>query len=193
MKIPTLWISLLWYGTVVAYSGPSISSSTTRRGFIHRELVKSSILLPFISFELAHPLPAVAASTNKDVQLVVQTASDLKACTSDIDLFLKGLSSEVPIEGAPKLPSQISFKVFQSLAKLAKDVPTAKFEADDFLGLAAEYAEHAGSARDYSKLSKMGRIGENGSEEVVIFYAKKTANEVEETEKILKVLALAVE
>ena len=38
----------------------------------------------------------------------------------------------------------------------------------------------------------MGRVGENGSEEVVL-YAKKAVEETKETEKALKVLGLAIE
>jgi hypothetical protein len=41
--------------------------------------------------------------------------------------------------------------------------------------------------------SKMGRVGENGSEEVAVFYAKKAVEETKETEKALKVLGLAIE
>eukprot|EP00546_Thalassionema_frauenfeldii_P014163 CAMPEP_0178909992 /NCGR_PEP_ID=MMETSP0786-20121207/8847_1 /TAXON_ID=186022 /ORGANISM="Thalassionema frauenfeldii, Strain CCMP 1798" /LENGTH=120 /DNA_ID=CAMNT_0020582189 /DNA_START=161 /DNA_END=520 /DNA_ORIENTATION=- len=119
----------------------------------------------------------------KDVLLVQETASQLKACTSQLARFEEGLSAADPIEDAPKLPPQISFKVFQTLNSRANDVPKENFEADDFLGLAAEYAEHAGAARDYAKLAKMGRVGENGSEEVAVFYAKKAAEEAKETEK----------
>jgi hypothetical protein len=41
--------------------------------------------------------------------------------------------------------------------------------------------------------SKMGRVGENGSEEVAVFYAKKAVEETKETEKALKALCLAIE
>ena len=36
-------------------------------------------------------------------------------------------------------------------------------------------------------------VGENGSEEVAVFYAKKAVEETKETEKALKVLGLAIE
>ena len=39
----------------------------------------------------------------------------------------------------------------------------------------------------------IGRVGENGSEEVAVFYAKKAVEETKETEKALKVLGLAIE
>ena len=37
----------------------------------------------------------------------------------------------------------------------------------------------------------MGRVGENGSEEVAVFYAKKAVEETKETEKALKVLGFS--
>ena len=39
----------------------------------------------------------------------------------------------------------------------------------------------------------MGRVGENGSEEVAVFYAKKAVEETKETEKALQVLGSAIE
>lgn len=164
------------------------SSSSTRRRFI-QSAASSTLLAPF----LVASNPAVAADNTNDVLLVQQRISELKVCTSQLALFQEGLSAAEPMENAPKLPQQISFKVFQALSSKAKNVPKEDFEADDFLGLAAEYAEHAGSARDYAKLAKMGRVGENGSEEVAVFYAKKAVEETKETEKILRVLGLAIE
>jgi len=78
----------------------------------------------------------------------------------------------------PKLPGQISFRIFQGLVSskkvVLKDVPESDFVAnDDFIGIAAEYSEHAGAGRDFYKLALLGRTGENGSNDVVFFYAKK--------------------
>mmetsp|Transcript_17329 Transcript_17329/g.25604 ORF Transcript_17329/g.25604 Transcript_17329/m.25604 type:complete len:185 (+) Transcript_17329:92-646(+) len=170
--------------TATAYS----ITSSNRRQFLE-SAASSTLLAPFV----VASNPALAADNSKDILLVQQRIAELKACTSQLTLFQQSLSAAEPMEDAPKLPPQISFKVFQSLSNRANDVPKENFEADDFLGLAAEYAEHAGSARDFSKLAKMGRLGENGSEEVAVFYAKKAAEETKETEKILKVLGLALE
>lgn len=164
------------------------TSSSTRRQLI-QSAASSTLLAPL----LVASNPAVAAANINDVLLVQQRISELKVCTSQLDLFQEGLSAAEPMESAPKLPQQISFKVFQTLSSKAKNVPKEAFEVDDFLGLAAEYAEHAGSARDYAKLARMGRVGENGSEEVAVFYAKKAVEETKETEKALKVLGLAIE
>ena len=56
-----------------------------------------------------------------------------------------------------------------------------------------EYAEHAGAARDLFKLSKLGRVGENGSEEVAKGYAKRCADEAKAASALLDVLAMAVQ
>ena len=66
------------------------------------------------------------------------------------------------------------------------------FPAEDFMAVATDYAEHAGAARDLFKLSKLGRSGENGSEEVAKNYAKRCADEVRAASALLGVLALAV-
>ena len=62
----------------------------------------------------------------------------------------------------------------------------------DYLEVAAEYAEHAGAARDLYKLAKLGRSGENGSEEVAKAYAKRCVEEVQQASALLTVLAAAV-
>ena len=97
----------------------------------------------------------------------------------------------------PKLPGQISFRIFQGLVSskkvVLKDVPESDFVAnDDFIGIAAEYSEHAGAGRDFYKLALLGRTGENGSNDVVFFYAKKSIEELKEASKCLQTLAVSV-
>ena len=95
-------------------------------------------------------------------------------------------------EDTPRLPAQVPFRVFQGLTSKAKDLPDLNFDSSDFIGIATEYAEHAGSERDYTKLTRLGRTGGNGSEDVVIFYTKKAVKEVKEAEILLQVLAKSV-
>eukprot|EP00588_Corethron_pennatum_P013452 CAMPEP_0194275896 /NCGR_PEP_ID=MMETSP0169-20130528/8614_1 /TAXON_ID=218684 /ORGANISM="Corethron pennatum, Strain L29A3" /LENGTH=192 /DNA_ID=CAMNT_0039019473 /DNA_START=33 /DNA_END=611 /DNA_ORIENTATION=- len=187
-------VALLLLGYVGAYTGSKApvfgtNSGHDRRQILQRGLaVSSSVLAPWWT-----AASAASAASSENLQTLQQTSAALKKCTAQTDLFLRGLSSEDPPPDAPRLPPQISLRVFQGLAPRAKNVPALNFEADDFLGTAAEYAEHAGSARDYAKLAKLGRIGENGSEEVAVFYAKKAAEEMVETEKTLQILLLAVQ
>ena len=95
-------------------------------------------------------------------------------------------------EDTPRLPAQVPFRVFQGLTSKAKDLPDLNFDSSDFIGIATKYAEHAGSERDYTKLARLGRTEGNGSEDVVIFYAKKAVEEVKEAEILLQVLAKSV-
>mmetsp|Transcript_50848 Transcript_50848/g.99457 ORF Transcript_50848/g.99457 Transcript_50848/m.99457 type:complete len:200 (-) Transcript_50848:129-728(-) len=190
-------VALLLLGYAGAYTGSTApvfggSSGNDRRQILQRGLaVSSSVLAPWWTALVAPPPAAAAGSEN--LRTLQQTSAALQQCTAQTDLFLRGLVSVDPLPDAPRLPPQISLRVFQGLAPRAKNVPARNFEADDFLGTAAEYAEHAGSARDYAKLAQLGRIGENGSEEVAVFYAKKAAEELVETEKTLQILVLAVQ
>jgi len=177
----------------------STTGSTTRnrRGFL-LDGAATFIAPAILSFSSAaimvKPLPAQAA-INKDVELVQETEIQLKSLCDQIDKYYNGLliveGGNIP-EDTPKLPAQVPFRVFQGLTSKAKDLPDLNFDSSDFIGIAAEYAEHAGSARDYTKLARLGRTGENGSEDVVIFYAKKAVEELKEAEILLQVLAKSV-
>jgi len=107
------------------------------------------------------------------------------------------------VDSSAKLPRQVPLKSFQATEKLAKSVDTAKLvgeiegsdgfmPAEDYLAVATEYAEHAGAARDLAKLAKLGRVGENGSEEVARGYAKRCVEELQATSALLMVLAASV-
>jgi len=179
-------ITALFSGSTEAYTVTTkTASNNNRRQFLG--LIAGAATLP----TAAH----AAGNSNKDIPTLQQTAIELKACTTQIDLFISNLASEIPIPNAPTPPLQIPFRVLQGLSSKAHSVhvPSVDFEADDFLGVAAEYAEHAGSLRDLVKLAKLGRIGENGSEEVAMVYAKKAAEELKEAEKALSVLVMAVQ
>eukprot|EP00587_Corethron_hystrix_P013379 CAMPEP_0113303658 /NCGR_PEP_ID=MMETSP0010_2-20120614/3984_1 /TAXON_ID=216773 ORGANISM="Corethron hystrix, Strain 308" /NCGR_SAMPLE_ID=MMETSP0010_2 /ASSEMBLY_ACC=CAM_ASM_000155 /LENGTH=200 /DNA_ID=CAMNT_0000157695 /DNA_START=64 /DNA_END=666 /DNA_ORIENTATION=- /assembly_acc=CAM_ASM_000155 len=196
VPIPIILLLLLapsWAYTDWKFYDSATASRSNRRKIIRKGIaVFSPVVAPWL-IDLAKPPLAFAAKSDKDVQTLQQTSIDLKSCTSQADLFFRGLISEETLPDAPMLPAQISLRIFQSLAPLARNVPALNFEAEDFLGVAAEYAEHAGSARDYVKLAKLGRIGENGSEDLAVFYAKKAVEEVKETEKALQVLVQAVQ
>eukprot|EP00592_Proboscia_alata_P000238 CAMPEP_0194374288 /NCGR_PEP_ID=MMETSP0174-20130528/22692_1 /TAXON_ID=216777 /ORGANISM="Proboscia alata, Strain PI-D3" /LENGTH=193 /DNA_ID=CAMNT_0039153767 /DNA_START=78 /DNA_END=659 /DNA_ORIENTATION=+ len=181
-------ITELLSGSTEAYTVTTkTASNNNRRQFLG--LIAGAATLPTAG--VAH------AAGKSDIPTLQQTAIELKACTTQIDLFISNLASESPIPNAPTPPLQIPFRVLQGLSSKAHSVhthvPSVDFEADDFLGVAAEYAEHAGSLRDLVKLAKLGRIGENGSEEVAMVYAKKAAEELKETEKALSVLVMAVQ
>ena len=51
----------------------------------------------------------------------------------------------------------------------------------------------AGAARDLAKLAALGRVGENGSEEVAKGYAKRCVEEVQAASALLSVLATSVQ
>ena len=60
------------------------------------------------------------------------------------------------------------------------------------MAVASEYAEHAAAARDLAKLAQLGRIGENGSDEVVKGYAQRCVVEVKEAATLLSALAMGI-
>eukprot|EP00747_Dinoflagellata_sp_TGD_P066689 gnl/TRDRNA2_/TRDRNA2_154929_c0_seq1.p1 gnl/TRDRNA2_/TRDRNA2_154929_c0~~gnl/TRDRNA2_/TRDRNA2_154929_c0_seq1.p1 ORF type:complete len:301 (+),score=57.20 gnl/TRDRNA2_/TRDRNA2_154929_c0_seq1:49-951(+) len=135
--------------------------------------------------------PRVAVADETDAAKVAAASSKLKAIVSNINEFTTAVASEAE---DVKLPAQISFRTFQALAKSAHNVEgQTTFEPTDYLEVAAEYAEHAGAARDFFKLSKLGRAGENGSQEVAMDYAKRCGEELQAASALLDVLSLAVQ
>jgi hypothetical protein len=148
---------------------------------------------------LSRPYPS-QADIIADERLLKVSAAELKGVVSGIKEFEQAVGSE---GNDVKLPSQVPLRVFQKLESKAHDVTLRAasddgsddgfFPAEDFLAVATEYAEHAGAARDLFKLSKLGRVGENGSEEVAKGYAKRCADEAKAASALLDVLAMAVQ
>ena len=148
---------------------------------------------------LGRPSPTVA-EVLADINTLKITSSQLKGIVSNIDAFTASVASET---SDVKLPAQVPLRVFQKLEAKAHDVTLRKasedgtddgfFPAEDFLAVAQDYAEHAGAARDLYKLSKLGRVGENGSDDVAISYAKRCGEEARAASALLEVLALAVQ
>lgn len=163
--------------------GPALLS---RRHLLQRTALVSgsAVLAPLTQF--APPSFAKAAD---DVELIKTTCAAYKSALSDKAVFVSDLSAE---GSTVAIPAQIPAITFQDLAKIARSVE-GKIDADDFPFVAVEYAEHAGAARDFAKLSKLGRIGENGSAEVAAVYAEKCAVELEEAAVLLEALREAVE
>ena len=90
------------------------------------------------------------------------------------------------------MPPQVPAITFQRLSKTAHSVEN-KIESDDFPYVAVEYAEVAGAARDYFKLARIGRVGENGSPEVAAEYARLCVVKIEEASVLLDTLREAIE
>jgi len=133
------------------------------------------VALPFLPL-----ISANAASTSVAVESLRTYSKYLSEIAGmDEGSFIDDVSSGD--EGKVKLPQQISLVTFQKLAPLSKTIqlPSGEpFEAEDFLFVVADYAEAAGAARDLFRLSKLGRIGENGGEDVARDYAKRCRSEV---------------
>lgn len=180
-----------------AYTPPSTNkpasyfSQPTRRHLLQRGTaltigVGSTILTPLTQF----PQPSLAgAKATDDIELIKSTVELYKLTLSDKSKFVTELAAENSIT---KLPPQVPTITFQNLAKIAHTVEN-KFDADEFPFVAIEYAEHAGAARDFAKLAKLGRIGENGSAEVALAYAEKCVVELEEAYVLLDTLYQALE
>ena len=141
-----------------------------------------------------------ATSNSADSTLIQNTAMELAEVAQHLDQLEEALAA---VDSSAKLPRQVPLKSFQATEKLAKSVDTAKLvgeiegsdgfmPAEDYLAVATEYAEHAGAARDLAKLAKLGRVGENGSEEVARGYAKRCVEELQATSALLMVLAASV-
>jgi len=150
----------------------------------------------------APPSMAAAPESNADAKLLAATAAQLKAVLTDPakledQIFQDGDGSKPPTWDRP-FPSQVPRVSLQSLEKYAHDVVSESFggdgvfPAEDFLAVASEYAEHAGAARDLYKLSKLGRVGENGSEQVARDYAKRCVGELKAASPLLDALAASV-
>ena len=142
------------------------------------------------------PSMAEAATTiasKADIELI-QTPSDrYRLALRDKEKFIADMATEQQDITTSPLPPQIPAITFQKLSKFAHNVDGKLDDADDFPFVAIEYAEHAGAARDFAKLSRLGRIGENGSPEVALDYAKRCVLELEEASVILDTLRQAVE
>ena len=117
--------------------------------------------------------------------LLLETSAALNTLVKDMARFKEGLILDD--KAYPQLPAQIGFAKLQKLAAKARDDPE-----NDFLEVASEYAEHASAARDLVKLARLGRQGENGSEDVVKLYADRAVGEVELAASSLSVLASLV-
>ena len=173
-------------------SEPDLPAISRRREFLNSLALSSGAVI------LSSGEPAFADVIG-DERLLTATALELKTVVQNLDSFTTAVASET---SEVKLPSQVPRTVFQRLEKNAHDVTVRDaapdgsddgfFPAEDFMAVATDYAEHAGAARDLFKLSKLGRSGENGSEEVAKNYAKRCADEVRAASALLGVLALAV-
>lgn len=163
---------------------------------------RAFVAAPFIAAAAVSALPSAswaAGKENPDVAVLSSTALELRKLLADS----KGLEAALAAENAAdvvKLPRQVPRITFQKVEKLAKDVEADQggfeegfFPAEDFMIVATEYAEHAGAARDLAKLAALGRVGENGSEEVAKGYAKRCVEEVQAASALLSVLATSVQ
>jgi hypothetical protein len=165
---------------------PSITPTVSRRQLLQRTAVIGgfAFLAPLTQF----PQPSLA-NTAEDIELIKSARDLYKSALKDKATFVADLAAE---NSSTKIPQQPSAITFQNLAKVAHNVGE-KLDADDFPFVAVEYAEHAGAARDFAKLSKLGRIGENGSAEVALAYAEKCVEELEEASVLLDTLCQALE
>ena len=167
---------------------PSVKPATiSRRHLLQRTALigGSAVLAPLTQF----PQPSLAKKAD-DIELIKSTCDLYKSALKDKAAFVAGLASE---DSSTKIPPQIPSITFQNLAKVAHAVDGGLDDADDFPFVAVEYAEHAGMARDFAKLSKLGRVGENGSAEVALAYAEKCVVELEEASVLLDTLRQALE
>jgi len=162
-------------------------------------LLKTTFVGTAASFLIQQPSMAEAATaiaSKADIELIKTTSDRYRLALIDKDKFIADMATEQDTTTSgtvvSPLPPQIPAITFQKLSKFAHNV-VGKLEADDFPFVAIEYAEHAGAARDFAKLSRLGRIGENGSPEVALDYAKRCLLELEEASVILDTLRQAVE
>mmetsp|Transcript_54119 Transcript_54119/g.114983 ORF Transcript_54119/g.114983 Transcript_54119/m.114983 type:complete len:194 (-) Transcript_54119:356-937(-) len=180
------WSSL----SALAYRASSSSRpALSRRRALHRTAAAGAAALsPFLS---RRPPPAIAKTPAEEIELVRSTAETYRAVLGDRESFLTELAAED--SSAVKLPPQVPAIAFQKLAGKAHGVEGKSFDADDFPFLAVEYAESAGAARDYFKLAKLGRTGENGGAEVAMEYARQCVAKLEEASVTLETLREAIE
>ena len=181
------------------FSLPSVNSLSNLPALGRRDFLGFSVT----SAAAVASAPAFAAAppSNSDFMLLATTAAELKEALKDPAkledaIFLVGEGSA---GGQTRpFPNQVPRLTFQSLEKYAHDVVSESFggdgvfPAEDYLAVASEYSEHAGAARDLFKLSKLGRVGENGSEQVARDYAKRCVGELQAASPLLEALAASV-
>ena len=202
--VVVLVLSVISLPIVISYSHSSSTSTTktsttkltTRRDmllkttFIGTAAAASFLLIQQPSMAEA----ATAAIASKaDIELIQTTSDRYRLALKDKEKFIADMATEQQDITTSPLPPQIPAITFQKLSKFAHNVDGKLDDADDFPFVAIEYAEHAGAARDFAKLSRLGRIGENGSPEVALDYAKRCVLELEEASVILDTLRQAVE
>jgi hypothetical protein len=167
------------------------ANSNRRPAFSRRQLLDRTAALGISAiFPLTQlPQTALAKGYDEEIGSVNSASESYRAVLKNKATFV----SELAAEGSTsKLPPQVPAITFQKLAKVAHDVE-GKIEADDFPYLAVEYAELAGAARDYFKLAKLGRVGENGGPEVALEYAQQCVAKLEEASVVLDTLLEAVQ
>lgn len=169
---------------------PSIDTALV---FSRRNMLFQTTLLGGTAFgtQFSKPAEAAAKVRGADAELIKTTSDGYHSALADKDRFVADLASDDASAPSP-LPPQIPAIMFQKLAKVAHGVD-GKMDADDFQFVAIEYAEHAGAARDFARLSRLGRIGENGSAEVALDYAKRCLIELEEASVVLDTLCQAID
>jgi len=175
------------------------SASNKRPAFSRRQLLQrtaaatsaSTVLFPALMTQLIAPQTALArGGFDEEIASLRITSDGYHLALKDRDSFVASLAAED--SASLTLAPQVSAVTFQKLSKIAHAVD-GKIEADDFPYLAVEYAELAGAARDYFKLAKLGRVGENGGPEVALGYARDCAEKMEEASVVLDTLREAVE
>ena len=204
--VVVLVLSVISLPIVISYAGHSSSTSTTKTSTTTKLTTRRDMLLKttFVgtaaaaSFLLVQqPSMAEAATaaiaSKADIDLIQTTSDRYRFALTDKEKFIADMATEQQDITTSPLPPQIPAITFQKLSKFAHNVDGKLEDADDFPFVAIEYAEHAGAARDYAKLSRLGRIGENGSPEVALDYAKRCVLELEEASVILDTLRQAVE
>ena len=199
-------VSVISLPMVISYAGHSSSTSTTKTSTTTKLTTRRDMLLKttFVGTAAAasflliqQPSMAEAATTiassKADIELIQTTSDRYRLALKDKEKFIADMANEQQDITTSPLPPQIPAITFQKLSKFAHNVDGKLDDADDFPFVAIEYAEHAGAARDFAKLSRLGRIGENGSPEVALDYAKRCVLELEEASVILDTLRQAVE
>ena len=159
---------------------------TPRRAFLSSVTAAPFAFLPATALAAPNKLDKLAAD-------VSQNAASLKTVVAlgespFINAVAKG-------EELSKLPQQVSLATFQRLAPRANSVKVGDgvLDAEDFLFVVADYAEHAGAARDLYRLSVLGREGEGGGEELAREYAKRCWAEVIQASALLDALSKSLE
>ena len=161
-----------------------------RRSFLVRSPAALLVLLPLLG-----PSAALAASP-KLADTVSSTSARLTSIVSRGEKSFVDSVVGRTADDAPLLPPQIPRTSFQKLAPRAQTIQASDFgmmEAEDFLFVAADYAESAGAARDLLRLADLAGVGEGGGDELKRNYAKRSWEEVEKASVLLGVLSKSVE